>query len=192
MGLFAIIGWHIWLARNAWVFKREWKVETRIMEEALDEFNLFLQATKTNQSCSQRAILESRPLWVPPDPGVLKINVDGVFAARTRKGGVGVVLHDFEGKILGATAVPMHERMSAEMVEAEGFRIAMDCSICSHGSSYVVEGDAQSVVNMLQGKSQIKASLKVIVRKHFIFLLVIIILFCFSLFLTKVIRWLML
>ncbi|KAG5563627.1 hypothetical protein RHGRI_006166 [Rhododendron griersonianum] len=100
-------------ASKVWVLSplqvRPELVETRIMEEALDEFNLFLQATKTNQSCSQRAILESRPLWVPPDPGVLKINVDGVFAARTRKGGVGVVLHDFEGKILGATAVPMHE-----------------------------------------------------------------------------------
>ncbi|KAI8524376.1 hypothetical protein RHMOL_Rhmol13G0145800 [Rhododendron molle] len=77
---------------------------------------------------------------------------------------VGMVVWDHGGKILGATAVPIQDRSSAEVVEAEGFRIALDCLMCLAGGSYIVEGDAQTVINMLQGKSKIKPCLEVIVR----------------------------
>lgn len=59
--------------------------------------------------------------------------------------------------------------MTAEMVEAEGFRVALDCPICSSGSSYMVEGDAQTVIRMLQGRAQVKASLDVIIADTLFF-----------------------
>lgn len=45
-GLFATLGWHVWTARNSWVFNQNWKLETKIVKEALEEFDTFLQATK--------------------------------------------------------------------------------------------------------------------------------------------------
>ncbi|KAI8560526.1 hypothetical protein RHMOL_Rhmol04G0263300 [Rhododendron molle] len=128
-------------------------MEIKIIEEAIEDFNLFLQTTKTDQRSSQGSLLSSTVTWKPPEIGILKINVDGAFTARTWK-----------GKILGATAVPIQDRTSADVVEAEGFRIALDCSICLAGGSYIVEGNAQAVINMLQGKCKIKACLEVIVR----------------------------
>ncbi|KAI8556439.1 hypothetical protein RHMOL_Rhmol05G0253500 [Rhododendron molle] len=139
-------------------------METKIIEEAIEDFNLFLQTTKPDQRSSQGSLLSSTVTWKPPEIGMLMINGDGAFSARTRKGGVGMLVRDHGGKILGATAVPIQDRSSAEVAEAEGFRIALDCSICSAGGSYIVEGDAQAVINMLQGKSKIKACLDVIGR----------------------------
>ncbi|XP_058180179.1 uncharacterized protein LOC131298719 [Rhododendron vialii] len=164
MGLVAVIGWHIWTTRNHWVFKNDWKLETKILKEVVAEFNLFLQARESGHQRSQRDVSINRCLWKPPEPGFLKINVDGAFAVGTHKRGVGVVVRDHEGRMLGAMAVPIPNRSPAEIVEAEGFWMALDCSIFLTGRSYVVEDDAQAVVNMLQSKSQIKACLEVIVR----------------------------
>lgn len=49
LGLFAVTGWNIWTMRNKWFFKQDWKMETKIIEEALEEFNTFLQATKKDE-----------------------------------------------------------------------------------------------------------------------------------------------
>ncbi|KAI8549596.1 hypothetical protein RHMOL_Rhmol06G0037300 [Rhododendron molle] len=61
-------------------------------------------------------------------------------------------------------AVPTLGKASTKMVEAERFCIALTSPICSFGSSYFVEGDAQTVINMLQGKRQVTTHLEVIIR----------------------------
>ncbi|KAI8572681.1 hypothetical protein RHMOL_Rhmol01G0218700 [Rhododendron molle] len=129
----------------------------------MEEFDYFLQATKKDQVSTCAENCGNAKLRRPPVHGRIKINVDGAFEPSSRNGGVGVVFRNASGDILGAMAVPILGRASAEMVEAEGFRIALASPICSSECSYSVEGDAQTVINMLQGKRQITACLEVII-----------------------------
>lgn len=41
LGLFATYCWHIWLARNELIFKRERVAETRIHAKAMDDFSTY-------------------------------------------------------------------------------------------------------------------------------------------------------
>ncbi|KAI8554942.1 hypothetical protein RHMOL_Rhmol05G0135100 [Rhododendron molle] len=67
-GHFAIIGWHIWIGRNNWVFKYDWKMEIQIIEEAVEDFNLI-------------GILSGNITWKPSDLGILKMrHGKGVWA----------------------------------------------------------------------------------------------------------------
>lgn len=58
---------------------------------------------------------------------------------------------------MSVVALPLICCMSAKMVEAEGIRFALGSEICSRDRSYVMEGDAQTVIKMLQGQSPVKA-----------------------------------
>lgn len=58
---------------------------------------------------------------------------------------------------------------SAEMVEALGFRMAVCTAKECAELGYIVEGDAQGVINMLQEKTVPKANLEVIIRDSFVF-----------------------
>lgn len=43
LGLFATFCWHIWLARNEWIFKGERVEETRTHAKAMDDLTLMLR-----------------------------------------------------------------------------------------------------------------------------------------------------
>lgn len=44
LGLFAIICWNLWKARNEWVFKQVWVEEAKVITDALKEFDEVYQA----------------------------------------------------------------------------------------------------------------------------------------------------
>lgn len=163
-GLFATIGWHIWIARNNWVFNQKWTTETKVLDCALQEHHMFIQVIRKEHKGDQGASDTEPQRWLPPEFGVLKINEDGAFDVAKRRGGVGAVVRDHHGNVIGAAALPIACSLSAEMVEVEGIRFALGSLLCSWDNNYVVEGDAQSVIKMLQGFSPVKACLDVIIK----------------------------
>lgn len=61
-----LIGWHIWKARNEWVFNKVWLKETQIIAKVLSEFHEFCIATDKKVR-SSREQPESDPVnWIPP------------------------------------------------------------------------------------------------------------------------------
>lgn len=94
---------------------------------------------------------------------MIKVNVDGAFDKAKGRGGVGVVLRDDKGEVLQMYSIPIHWAHSAEMVEALGFKLAVEEMQRCEGSAFVLEGDAKRVIRMLQQKNQCSANLEVII-----------------------------
>lgn len=95
---------------------------------------------------------------------MLKLNVDGAFDAKSRKGGVGLVIRDNLGNILEMQAIPIPISPSAESVEALVVRFALILAANRMEKDYIVEGDAQTVIRMLKETSNVKASLEVVIK----------------------------
>ncbi|KAI8530758.1 hypothetical protein RHMOL_Rhmol11G0084100 [Rhododendron molle] len=53
LGLFSVFRWNIWKAQNEWVFNRVWVEESKVVADALAEFDEFFQANLKEAPVSQ-------------------------------------------------------------------------------------------------------------------------------------------
>lgn len=53
--------------------------------------------------------------WIPPYAGWLKANLDGAFDRSSNTGGVGVIVHDSQGVILGGVCAKLENVGSPEL-----------------------------------------------------------------------------
>lgn len=136
----------------------------QVLGNALDEVNDFHVAMSKEKHDSTKQMIEGVVHWCPPIQGVLKVNIDGAFDKVSRKGGIGLVVRDNLGQIVSMEAIPILNAASAELVEALGFKLALNMMINNLDEDYVFEGDAQNIVNMLQGSKNAKAWLEVIIK----------------------------
>ena len=56
--------------------------------------------------------------WTPPPVGFFKINVDGAVPSVDGHSGVGVVIRDWERKVVAAKSLPLLGRIAVEETEA--------------------------------------------------------------------------
>ncbi|KAF3438526.1 hypothetical protein FNV43_RR21288 [Rhamnella rubrinervis] len=106
VSLFCYTLWHIWKAQNKFIFegvspnpKGVLSMAVVSQKEFLDSIALFtptaplLPVPTTNRS--------TPPLkWVPPSPGFLKINCDGAFCPKLRKGAAGFMVRNWRGDVV--------------------------------------------------------------------------------------------
>jgi hypothetical protein len=109
--------WHIWDARNKLredeVFMHPHAVAAKI-KAYIDMILLHLYKASTNH---RREPSSSSPKWVPPPEGTVLVNGDAAILASTRKMGVGVVVHDHNGKFIAACGERVDEVITPEMAE---------------------------------------------------------------------------
>lgn len=67
------------------------------------------------------------------------------------------------GRIRKIPAIPILNTMTADMVEALGFRWAASCAKDGWRDDVVLEGDAQGIVQMVKGAQVAKSSIAVII-----------------------------
>lgn len=84
-------------------------------------------------------------IWKPPVGEFIKFNVDGALSV-TNVGGLGLVARESRGKLLGAKMESMNGIFSARIIEALGFRCALQTALDWNYSHIIVEGDALQVV----------------------------------------------
>ncbi|KAH7845873.1 hypothetical protein Vadar_006913 [Vaccinium darrowii] len=80
------------------------------------------------------------------------------------KGGVGIVVQDEHGNILRIAAIPLSNVWSAAVVEALGFRCALEFAGDCTREDFVTEGDAQGIVQMIQGVKCANSNVAVIIK----------------------------
>ena len=79
-------------------------------KNAVDDF-----ASSANWDFSP--IRTSPSSWVPPPPGIHKINVDGASSEHDRFSSVGVIIRDCNGQVVAALCKPLEACYSAELTE---------------------------------------------------------------------------
>ncbi|XP_012458080.1 uncharacterized protein LOC105778872 [Gossypium raimondii] len=92
--------------------------------------------------------------WRSPTSNFIKVNFDASFKASNNNGGVGVVLRDFEGFVVGAAALKLPVVANTATVKAIVAVKAIETTI-GMGFSYVIfEGDARVIMKGLISKEE--------------------------------------
>ena len=143
--LFAITTWSLWSNRNSVCHGGKSKAVALIAREV----------TACTKEVRQTNEVQSRPspsigqTWTPPRRGCYKINVDGAVFKEMGCCGVGMVIRNEEGQIMGAMSKRLDLPLKALETEAEAVEesiiLARDLSL----RNISVESDAQVVVKSL-------------------------------------------
>lgn len=148
--LLAVIFWLVWSRRNA----------ARTEEPILDyhqiqtRANSYLLEFKSAKECERKAVAEGSTSirWRPPSPNYYKINFDGVVFSDVEAAGLGIVIRDSFGRVIGSLAERVPLLSSAATVEALACKRALLFAnqLCIFEA--VVDGDAELIIRALQGR----------------------------------------
>ncbi|XP_024200680.1 uncharacterized protein LOC112204027 [Rosa chinensis] len=137
--------WGVWKERNnrIWESKRSQAGDVIINSMArLSEYRF--HNTKAGRSHSVRA-----QKWECPPIGFLKINFDGSFNLSTRKGGIGFVVCDSEGRMLARGGRSVANLISPEHAEVLACKLALNYIEENSCFPAIVETDALMVQRQL-------------------------------------------
>lgn len=100
MGKVALVAWHLWKARNDFVFRKS-KVNPKETLVGIIQAQLELSSTLENPrvQMDNPSIQEDNTIWRAPDKGKFKVNCDVALASNGRGGKIAVILRDWKGKV---------------------------------------------------------------------------------------------
>ena len=90
--------------------------------------------------------------WDPPPPGFVKINFDGLLLNSSAAGGC--VLRDWTGKLLKIGAAN-YGTTSITVAEARALKDGVSATIQAGYRRLLIEGDDNTVIQALIGKTQV-------------------------------------
>ncbi|XP_037480834.1 uncharacterized protein LOC119358354 [Triticum dicoccoides] len=94
----------------------------------------------------------SIPKWSPPPAESVKVNVDAVIFAQTKRMGIGVVIRNHLGRVLAASRGFIHHVDNPELGEAIAMRHALFFAEDSGFQKILVETDCASLINKIKSK----------------------------------------
>ena len=148
--LLAVIMWLIWGRRNAT------RLEDSILEyhQIRYEAEVFLLDFKTTKKDDRRdaAAVTRASRWIPPIHNQFKINFDGVVFSELDAAGLGVVIRDSCGSVIGALVERIPIPTSPAKVEVLACRRAMVFAKELNLMDIVFEGDAEQIIKALRAK----------------------------------------
>ena len=156
----ACIAWGIWKNRNAAKFEGK----TRQAKEIVSEVSVLVEEFKGLQDVPKQRAQPRLVGWSPPREGWFKVNVDGAVFKELGSCGIGVVIRNERGLLMGAMSKKLDLPLGALEVEAkafeEGFQLAGDLGL----RNIIVEGDAKTVTDALAGRCAPPSSIQMIIE----------------------------
>ena len=154
------IAWCIWKNRNAVKFEGRCKEARRIVMEAnalVEEFCHHVEVPK--QPAPSRT-----GRWTPSREEWYKVNVDGAVFKESSSCGIGIIIRNEKGKLMGAMSKKLDFPLGALEVEAkafeEGLQFAGDLGL----KQVELEGDAKGATDALKGCYSPPISIKMIIE----------------------------
>nr|XP_023891465.1 uncharacterized protein LOC112003484 [Quercus suber] len=158
--LFAVTAWSLWNNRNSVIHGGQSKGK----EGFIKFVAMNVEETKGENVTQRRAHPSSTQQWSPLKQGWYKVNTDGAIFRETGSWGIGVVVRNEKGQIMGTLCKRLGLSLGALEVGAkameEGFQFARDLSL----AQIVIECDSQVVVSSLCNQGLVQSSVQKVIE----------------------------
>nr|XP_011468628.1 PREDICTED: uncharacterized protein LOC105352716 [Fragaria vesca subsp. vesca] len=139
--LLLVMIWAGWKERNSRLWDNKVNSLNKVFYQ-VRSFILLLHSVTQKKMCRRRVF---KP-WTPPLVGWLKANIDGAFQVEMKQGGVGVLLRDLDGHVVGGICMKVDTIASPDTVEALAGRAACELVAEFNLSPVIFESDCLKLV----------------------------------------------
>ena len=129
------------------------------MHDRVKEFRTAKSSTKlTNHDSMVQPIISEPTLWKPPCSPFCKINFDGALFQDQKMAGIGVVIRNPNGHVIGALSDRIFLPAIVDEVEALACRKAISFALDLGVENVILEGDSMTIIQALNSDSSCASS----------------------------------
>ncbi|CAK9159868.1 unnamed protein product [Ilex paraguariensis] len=143
--------WLIWKARNEWIYHHRQPQARGVVNQALGAVVEIHSKQDTQERTVGTNNTESQ--WHPPPNGWVKLNCDGSYEEKRRKGAYGVVIRDHSGVFLKGEGRTM-TATSALTTQAIAVRKACGLVLKEEYNAAVIELDSMLLINSINNGTE--------------------------------------
>jgi hypothetical protein len=103
--------------------------------------------------------------WIPPPQGSIKMNCNGSVNNDKSQVGIGVILRDASGALVGAMSQRLRQRLKPRMAELFAIKLGLEFALANGWVSFQVESDCMEAVNLLSRDGECLAAEGVVVEE---------------------------
>ncbi|KAL4274015.1 hypothetical protein GQ457_13G001340 [Hibiscus cannabinus] len=144
----AISLWALWSARNKFIFEG--------VSQSTSDLLTFIRAYCFEYQVMSTILDHPNPQkeirWSPPNPPLVKVNVDAKFVQELKKAWSGIVIRDGNGDILGACVRIQNYSPSPFSAEAWAVVHGLQFAFSLGCQSIILESDCRTVIQKLQSE----------------------------------------
>ncbi|XP_021766484.1 uncharacterized protein LOC110730920 [Chenopodium quinoa] len=160
--LFLMFIWKIWSIRNLWTFEG---VRADLMIACSKTLSLLgeFEAAQTRESGPLTASdAPSEQSWIPPVPGIFKLNIDAAVS-KDGKVALGMVVRDQWGDVLMSGSKPLARQCSVIEAEAEAALFGVSYAYDAGFRKLEITTDCLPLLKLLESQSQERSPVQMIV-----------------------------
>ena len=147
MELFSVTAWLIWTQRNQ-VRLNKPSCNPHLISSLAKEWLQEFLALNPHPPSHQTA-LPLRQKWKPPQHGLVKINCDRARFTTENRAGIGVVIHDNEGMVLGSLSKQIPQAYNPLEIEAMAIATIVQFALDLGFQHAILETDSLVLVKAL-------------------------------------------
>lgn len=148
----AFLLWTIWNARNNLLFNGRHEDPVRLVARVAAVADSIKRIQQPEADFLAVPTLMQQNKWSPPEEGWLKINVDAAIDGENRLTGLGAVIRNHKGELVGATVNTVKSLGDVEMNEARVVLWGMQAAFKAGAISVVLESDSKGVIELINNK----------------------------------------
>ncbi|KAL5551374.1 hypothetical protein UlMin_001550 [Ulmus minor] len=145
-----ILLWRIWFRRNKWIHDRTWLNDDSCYSWARLHHTDFLEANCRKGDHSKKVVASP---WQAPKVGFVKVNTDAAWCSNQKKFGLGSVIRDHTGKVLGSAATPVSSSVSVAVAESWALENGASLAKQMGFSAVILESDCLGVTKALDSRT---------------------------------------
>ena len=162
--IFAITTWCLWNNRNIVRHGGQCKRHEVIAKEAVEYWKEVQTANQPQETPLRNSPAPDEHFWAPPKQGWYKVNTDGAIFEDIKCYGIGVVIRNERGQLMGAMSKKVDLSLGVLEIEAkaveEGVLLAWDLGL----KEIIIETDAQQVAFSLRSHCVSLSSIRKIIE----------------------------
>ncbi|KAK3230321.1 hypothetical protein Dsin_002202 [Dipteronia sinensis] len=151
MKVLCVFLWRIWWRRNLLVHQASSRCDENVVRWALNFVNELREACSLNvtHSISSVQLQQQVVQWCSPVVGIYKVNTDAAIQSAHNRVGIGIMIRDNMGNVMGCSTQVLEACFSPQVAEATAILRGISFAIDSGLLLTVFESDAKVVVDLI-------------------------------------------